>query len=96
METIGIMDKDANLPALLARVREKQRSVAIIDSNGDEYLLSKRRRRNAGKPVEYDPAFIAKIERSRRDFEEGKGITMSAEELRNFIRNGLAEHHTTG
>ncbi|HLS29303.1 MAG TPA: DUF2683 family protein [Flavobacteriaceae bacterium] len=36
------------------------------------------------KEESYDPDFVAKIEKSRQDFKEGKGKTMTVEELNNL------------
>lgn len=34
----------------------------------------------------YDPEFVAKIERSRNDFKEGKGTMMTLEELKELCK----------
>ncbi len=73
METIAVSDKDATLSVLLAKVRENKRAVELIDSNGNEYLLSKRRR-SIAKPVAYDPEFIAKIERGMLPWRRGRAL----------------------
>lgn len=51
-----------------------------------EFEIKKKRQAvreaKALKESPYDPEFVAKIERSRKDFKEGKGIKMTIQELK--------------
>ena len=38
------------------------------------------------KDTPYDPVFVAKIERGREDYENGKGVTFSIDELNQLCK----------
>lgn len=79
METISARKTD--LATLLAKVKGQDKSIAIIDDQGNEYLLSRRRRRASTKVPEYNPVMTAKIELSRQQYAAGQYKSMTVKEF---------------
>jgi len=73
-----------------SQVMQEQKTLTVHPKTKEEFdalkafMKALKIKFEISKEESYDPDFVAKIEKSRQDFKEGKGKTMTVEELNNL------------